>query len=277
MMAAVLWSGYAAAQGGNAARGQKSGDLTKKEVKFEVVSLRPVKVESEGMHSYGHTPDGLATSLSLYQMIMFAYSPDDLPTWISGKGVVTLQNAPAWLYDEYAINARVADEDREAWRNQGRNQELLGSALRDVLKERCKFAMHEVPTEIPDFKLVVASKKGPKLKATAAGSALPNGGVSLASGGVMVGEREPARWHYYGATMADLANFLTKTAGRPVRDMTGLTGRYEFTIQVIDNPSYDPDEKQDNWPLDSLGLALRPGKGAGITLVIDHIEKPTPN
>jgi len=33
----------------------------------------------------------------------------------------------------------------------------------------------------------------------------------------------------------------------------------------------------DNWPIGQLGLALKPGKVPGRTLIIDHIEKPTEN
>ena len=78
--------------------------------------------------------------------------------------------------------------------------------------------------------------------------------------------------------MADLVEFLTlSSSGRPVHDATGLTGRYDFTVQLIDNASRDPDEKIYNWPVDQLGLVLKPGKALGFALVIDHIEKPTPN
>ena len=77
--------------------------------------------------------------------------------------------------------------------------------------------------------------------------------------------------------MEDLAAFLTLTTVRPVQDRTGLTGRYEFTIQAIEHPSQDPDELPENWPISQLGLELKPGKVPGRTLIIDHIEKPSQN
>ena len=150
--------------------------------------------------------------------------------------------------------------------------------MKAVLKERCKLVIHEQPTEIPDYKLVIG-KKGPKLQATAPGSALPSG-VKLKSGGVMVGDTRDGRttWRFHGATMEDLALFFTGlTPERPVHDGTGLTGRYDFTLQSIDNPSKDIDEQVNNWPIDHLGLGLKPGKSPGIKLVIDHMEKPDPN
>ena len=79
--------------------------------------------------------------------------------------------------------------------------------------------------------------------------------------------------------MADLVEFLTATSsGRPVVDATGLTGRYDFTLQNIDQPARNGDDEEIyNWPVDPLGLVLKPGKALGFALVIDHIEKPTPN
>lgn len=82
---------------------------------------------------------------------------------------------------------------------------------------------------------------------------------------------------YYDATMKDLVDFLTIVAGGriPVRDKTGLTGRYDFTITSLPR---DPDENAVyRYPLQHLGLALKPGTEQRPALVIDHIERPSPN
>jgi uncharacterized protein (TIGR03435 family) len=77
--------------------------------------------------------------------------------------------------------------------------------------------------------------------------------------------------------MEDLAAFLILTTGRPVQDRTGLTGRYEFTIEANEHQSQDTEELPENWPINQLGLGLKPGKVPGRMLIIDHIEKPTAN
>ena len=87
-------------------------------------------------------------------------------------------------------------------------------------------------------------------------------------------------WNCYGATMGDLARFLgIFSAGRPVRDKTGLTGSYDFTLQPIDDEPArggDPDIVH-HYPVEPLGLTLKPGKEMRSKLVIDHIEKPSAN
>ena len=88
-------------------------------------------------------------------------------------------------------------------------------------------------------------------------------------------DRKPI-WDWHAASMEDLAEFLsTLTKGIPVRDRTGLMGRYDFTIRLQasspdDNPVY-------GWPVDRLGLRLRSGSESRPVFVIDHIEKPAPN
>jgi uncharacterized protein (TIGR03435 family) len=75
--------------------------------------------------------------------------------------------------------------------------------------------------------------------------------------------------------MADLAQNLTifYSQDRPVHDMTGLTGRYDFTLHTVD----ENDRRITNFVFGALGLELKPDKTAGFNLIIDHIEKPTPN
>jgi uncharacterized protein (TIGR03435 family) len=75
---------------------------------------------------------------------------------------------------------------------------------------------------------------------------------------------------------------------RPVVDQTGLTGIYNFTVKF--RPQLPPDVAADgldpeiqNLPSifdamrDQLGLELVPQKGPVEFLVIDHIERPSPN
>jgi uncharacterized protein (TIGR03435 family) len=81
------------------------------------------------------------------------------------------------------------------------------------------------------------------------------------------------RWGY-------LARFLgVFSAGRPVRDKTGLTGSYDFTLQPVDNEPArgDDPEVMHHYPIEPLGLTLKPGKETRSKLVIDHMEKPSAN
>jgi len=273
--------GSAAAQGGSAAHGDKPGDAAKKkDVRFEVFSIRP-SAPGAFFSMTGRTPTGFVARINLFQALEYAYLPGDSTTW-GRYGGQTIQNLPDWAsgMNLYDISAHVPEEDMAAWRNQGNKNELLHSALQAALKERCKMVVHQQPTVVPDYQLVIA-KKGLKLKASVPGAALPAKGLPLPSGGVRVGERLPndgTRWRYYGATIGDLVDFLSLVAqGRQVHDMTGLTGRYDFTLELSAEPSNDRDAEVYNWPVDQLGLELKQGKEPGFMLVVDHIERPTPN
>jgi uncharacterized protein (TIGR03435 family) len=213
--------------------------------------------------------------LSIWQMIELAYAPEY--NLISGSKQTL--NQPAWAGEAYDIDARVSNADLKAWQAQTNQHELLRSALRAALVERCKLAIHEQFAISPTFELTIASQ-GSRLKPAApvpanlVGVKLPSGAVSTFTH--LTGNREVS--HFHGATIADLVWFLSCLSPFvPVRDKTGLTGRYDFDLQEIDEPSHLDADRVFNYPVDRLGLKLKPGKENRSILVIDHIEKPTPN
>lgn len=247
-----------------------------KELKFEVLSIRPIRLPLGAMQGIPNpTPNGFfTTTANLWQLVVFAYGPPE-PAWMWTS--VKIDNEPSWFREYYAIDARVAQADLKAWQSQSSDHELLRSALRAALKERCKLAIHEQPSKERIYELVLA-KAGPKLKAAAPGSTLPVG-VKLESGGVMtggIGASGRDDWTFHGATMRDLALNLSRVSARiPVRDRTGLTGRYDFSVRPA---QLEPDEERVySYPVDHLGLRLRPGTENRPILVIDHVERPTPN
>jgi uncharacterized protein (TIGR03435 family) len=255
----------------------------KRRIVFEVASIRPGEAPKgdPGLPSAvptgdpGLTPDGFIVTLPMWQLIMHAYAPEDPVTWIGGHGTTRLQqNGPAWLGDLYHLDARVSDDDRDAWSHQRKGHgEFVSSALQALLKDRCKLVIHEQPTVISGLWLVV-KRNGPKLTATAPDAAVPEHGIHLGSGGIAVWDERERGWRYHGATMADLAADLTVTSHNTVRDMTGLTGHYDFLFRL---PPYTSHEENSNFPIDPLGLELKEGKIPGVTLMIDHIEKPSAN
>ena len=248
-----------------------------KEFRFEVFSIRPMppgqEVGKQGIPD--PTPDGFFTTrTTLQQAVTYAYGPPGL--LIVSMNSVKMRNDPPWFADYYDINARVSQSDLKAWQNQSKDHELLRAAIRAALKERCNLALHEQPTQERTFELVLA-KGGPKLKPADPNTPLPVG-VKLRSGGVMtgIGDRGRDGWNYHGATVQDLADQLSSASpGIPVRDRTGLTGRYDFPSPHVQVPA--DEERVYSFPVDRLGLKLKPGTENRPILVIDHVEKPTPN
>jgi uncharacterized protein (TIGR03435 family) len=243
------------------------------EFQFEVFSIRPVDSTSGMRMSTSPSPNGFQSRLSLWQAIMIAYGPSTDPAdW----DTIVVLKAPEWTNDLYEIHARVSQEDLKTWQSQSKEHELLRFALRAALRERCKLAVHEQPVKSDNFELVVG-KHGSKLKTSAPNADLPDG-QKLPSGGVMVStaiKHIHARV-FYSATMQDLADFLTGLSRKtPVRDRTGLTGRYDFTLlESIIVPS---DDRLFTYPPDRVGLQVRMGTEIRPMLVIDHVEKPSAN
>ncbi len=89
---------------------------------------------------------------------------------------------------------------------------------------------------------------------------------------------------YYGVSMSTFARQL-RMIGGPVVDRTGLTGKYNFSLTWL---SLDPDEREgsvsfddpyplSHWNFAALGLRIERIQIPTEHIVIDHIEKPSPN
>jgi uncharacterized protein (TIGR03435 family) len=90
-------------------------------------------------------------------------------------------------------------------------------------------------------------------------------------------------------TMEELSAHLgTMRLGRPVQDQTGLAGRYDLKLDFapIQPSATSIQEGVSSEPAgpdiftavqEQLGLKLESTKGPVPVLVIDHIERPTPN
>jgi uncharacterized protein (TIGR03435 family) len=79
--------------------------------------------------------------------------------------------------------------------------------------------------------------------------------------------------------MADLATFLTGGYDRPILDMTGLKGKYDFVLTAREQES-DSAEGSSGLPpyiVEDLGLVLKAMMAPTMTVVIDHVEPPSEN
>jgi uncharacterized protein (TIGR03435 family) len=113
-------------------------------------------------------------------------------------------------------------------------------------------------------------------------------------GGSMM-RMSPGQLSAQAAPISTLVTLLAQTLGRPVMDKTGLEGAFDFTLE------YTPDESQRGMGIggvdrpdmlppsdfsgpsiftaiqDQLGLKLESEKGPVEILVIDRVDKPTPD
>lgn len=159
--------------------------------------------------------------------------------------------------------------------------------LRTLLTERFTLAFHRETREVPIYALVVAradGKLGPQLLpstlAECAERTPPNntGSAPIPCGGGFARVGDLA-----GRAVAFpvLAANLSNAADRPVVDRTGLTGTFDWQLR------WTPDPLPPTQPLDTvtlftalqeqLGLRLDSTHGPVEVLVIDSVERPTPD
>jgi bla regulator protein blaR1 len=223
--------------------------------------------------------------------IEFAYK-----LWPTQELSRMLAHLPEWVTnDRYTIDARAAGNP---------TKDQIRLMMQSLLADRFHLASHFETHEVPVFALtlVKAGKLGPKLISHADGppcdkvGASPGPGLigfppscgSLAvlrkSGGALM------LTGYRDATMDMLASSLyVMNLGRPVINETGLSGRFDYTIEWAPEsnspaPSDSPAAPSD--PLgatsvqalrDQLGLKLESTKGPVPILVIDKVERPSEN
>jgi uncharacterized protein (TIGR03435 family) len=202
----------------------------------------------------------IARNANLKELIRDAYSLDDYqvvggPTWL-----------PSTRFD---VEAKAAGTPN-------REQALL--MLQRLLRERFKLAVHSDSRELPVYALVL-DRGGPKFRPLAA-----------AEQECYPMCREPAPLNRLRQRdVPSLARYLTRLgADRPVIDRTGLTGTFkiELDMQKIMAAAMDGGGPPSNDSIyrasvdavqDELGLTLKATKSPVDVLVIDHVERPTPD
>jgi len=230
-----------------------------------VVSIKPSGPEEQGkrFHTEGDRFAGI--NITLMDLISYAYGLH--PKQIAGGA--------GWAESErFDIDAVLDDPTATAWPQQRiRFQKLLAErfALQYQWKKRTMSA----------YALTVA-QAGPKLTKSRAAPAVPPSFQGRGLGKFIVSN----------ATMPDFARFMqTWVLDRPVIDRTGLQDRWDFALNWTPDQSqfawmrgYEPpsDEESNDPPLfaaiqEQIGLKLSAEKGPVDILVIEHVEKPSPN
>jgi uncharacterized protein (TIGR03435 family) len=164
--------------------------------------------------------------------------------------------------------------------------------LQSLLADRFKLTLHHETKELPVYALVIA-KNGPKIHQATPGDTYPSGMKDMyGKGHDMVIAAGRGRIVGQGVPFAVLVGALQhQQLGRTILDKTGLTGKFDFTLQWTPDVIQAPPGSQQgtgDTPADSdlsiftaiqeqLGLKLKPQKGPVDILVIDHVERPSEN
>ena len=156
----------------------------------------------------------------------------------------------------------------------GTTDEQSRQMMQNLLLDRFKLEAHWETKDMPIFALVIG-KGGFKLQPSDPAKDPPR-----KPGSIGCPPEDPGCHSIAGASgpISDLAGLLSLFAGRPVIDQTGLTGNYNIDVKWAGETTTDS-------PLPSLpaalqekfGFELKSQTGPVNVLVIDHVERPTPN
>ncbi len=244
---------------------------------FEVVSIKPNKSGPGMMRVMSGGDRYSTTNISLKGLIRNAYGikMDDL---ISGL--------PGWADSVgFDIEAKIDGEIVAALKKMPNEQsaEQRRLMMQAMLAERFRLQIHHENKEIPMYALVIA-KGGFKLKDADPNNTYPNGikgpdGISHPGMMTMGNGKLTAQ----GIPISNLAANLSGQVHRFVVDKTGLTGKYDVTLQWSPDEIRSADTPETAGPSiftaveEQLGLKLEAVKGPADAIVVDHIEMPTEN
>ena len=206
---------------------------------------------------------------------------------------------PSWIdTDHYDINAKASSGFSE--KDGLQTVQRIEAMLRALLEDRFQVKVHTEMRDVPIYALVLANKE-PRFGALFKPSTAKC--YTRADPPPRDSPPDPTRQcgirggngnvTFVNITMEDIARSLADypAVSRPVMDRTGLVGRYdlhlEFTPAFVDSPNRDASQvanpNADAGPnlftalVEQAGLKLQAERGQAQFIVIDHVERPTPD
>jgi bla regulator protein BlaR1 len=263
---------------------------TESSPKFEVASVKPSGpgdggfkgVEGRGGGNRGLEHRRLTLRMNLYALIVNAYSLRGCPPFGEFAGCKVLSGGPDWMRkDQFEVVAKAPDDSPDYTGSQFVNLHApqIQMMLQALLADRFALKVHHETKELPLYALTV-EKKGPKFKKSD-GSKEPRimfrGVEQPANGPKMI------RLICENGSMQELVDLYAKFMDRPVVDRTGLTDRYDFTMDYEANADTPGSFTELTGPglfkafEEHEGLKWEATKGPVEILVIDHAERPSAN
>jgi uncharacterized protein (TIGR03435 family) len=261
---------------------------------FDVASVRPNELGARSFLLAYRNGRFTARYHTLKELIRVAYN-------LTESQVL---GAPAWLdverFDVLATAPGTPDSPR------GLITPTVQSMLRALLEERFQLKARLEPREVPLFALVLARQDGalgPGLRRRTTPCTLrPVGELGELFGPLPAprtqcgGRTAPGMLLSTGGTIGDLVWALSRPelvpgVGRIVVDRTGLTGTFDIDLRwTPERPFIDSTQSAAALPAadgsepplftairEQLGLKLERTRGPVDVLVIDRVERPTPN
>ncbi len=260
---------------------------------FEVAAVKPCKSDHDnGPPSPGRLNTACLTLKGLIQIAYEVYAGGRFHP-LDFRDFPPVEGGPRWVdSDRYEIIAKADGNASQAMMN--------GPLLEALLEDRFKLKMHHESREIPVYALTVARGR-PKLRPLREGScttfdfanrpAPPAPGEALpVLCGTISGRRSGSNQilDAHGMSLSEFCKLGVGLLGRPVIDRTGIAGKFDLHLEFApaNTPAgRDPGPASDDRSgpsiftaiQEQLGLKLKPARGPGEFLVIDHVERPSEN
>jgi len=247
---------------------------------FDVASIKP-STSVERLSGIQRQPGGRVTitNMTLRTLITFAYQ-------ITGYQLV---GGPGWAdRDTFDILARM--NGNPTWGTPGSGlPDPAQRAMQSLLADRFKLKIHREMREMDVYALALAKPgtPGPALtpstndcktlaeQARQGKTAPPQAAAGPPPCSIL---GNVGRISFDGFGMPQIANMLIGQAGRIVVDRTGLSGNWQFVLTFAPEGTTESNAPSFFTALqEQLGLKLESTKGPVDVLVIDHVERPTPD
>jgi uncharacterized protein (TIGR03435 family) len=245
--------------------------------RFEVASVKPNRSGDLAINVTLPAPDRFAAiNIPLRDLIRLAYDVHE----------ARLQGGPDWTRAERFDVIAKADHSLGAWGPSGPPAEML-AMLRALLSERFSLAVRRETRTLPTYALVTA-KQGGQL-----GPELRRSSLDCEKAANTCGMRiGPGQMVVSGTPLSQLATALSAFVQRIVIDRTQLAGPFDlhlsWTPQRLPQgppppgapalPPVDPNGASIFAALEEqLGLKLEPQQAPLEVVVIDRVERPTPD
>jgi uncharacterized protein (TIGR03435 family) len=291
-----------------------AGTAGQVKLRYDAASLKPCVAEAQptgARGTYGGTNATFSPGrftvpcVTAGQLIYLAYAAggvdpadrlinDDAGTAASPQKV---RGGPDWVHslrDKYQVEATAAGVTERTV--------LMGAMLRTLLEERFKLKLHRDTEEVAMYAMTVR-KGGLKIKPMKDGDCIAYDGSPIDPSAArptcgnlkMMSAGRSTRWEFGGTTLDSLARSVSRALGAPVLDRTGVADRFILTLEFTrEGPATDDPQIRDRDgrviatasptapPIataleEQVGVTLEKINGPRGYLVIDHIERPTPD
>ena len=241
---------------------------TSVDVAFEVASVRPNKSGALNSSTSGRGGSFTATNVTAHQLIIYAYRLRPFQ----------LASGPRWIgSDRFDIQARPPENAKPD------NPAMTRALLRD----RFKLVAHTETKQDQVYALVLArgdGRLGPQLKPSTQNCAAAQPGTPSPCGMNTSTNDTTGRLVGTGQSMEQLAAALGGFGlNRMVLDRTGLTGSFDIELKWTPDNARTGSAQSNDAPSifaalqEQLGLRLDSQRGPVEFLVVDSIERPTPD